>query len=68
MVLVLSNSTAEGKVWLEWEQAALKVKAISSAVEGGRIRLQVQEDIHTEGHLFLAHANVKEIVCYNGTR
>ena len=52
MVLIPKNSAAEGKVWLEWEQAAFKVKAIPSAVEGGRIGLQVQEDIHKGGCLF----------------
>ena len=44
------------------------MKAIPSAVEEGRIGLQVLENIHKGGNLFLAHAHVREILCHNGTR
>ena len=49
LCLSLRISTAEGQPWLEWEQRVFKCKVIHSAVEGGRLGLQVEEDIRKGG-------------------
>jgi len=45
-------SCAEGKAWLDWEQVAFKCKPITSAVEGGRVGIQVMEDVLKGGNLW----------------
>ena len=61
--LIPKNSITEGKVSLEWEQA-LKVKAIPSAVEGGRVGLQVMKDIRKGGNIFGACTSKTKCVLY----
>jgi len=46
-------SCAEGRAWLEWEQLAFKCKPIRSAVEGGRVGLEVMEDVLKGGIFWL---------------
>ena len=48
----LHFSCAEGKAWLDWEQVAFKCKPITSAVEGGRVGIQVTEDVLKGGNLW----------------
>ena len=45
-------SCAEGKAWLDWKQVAFKCKPITSAVEGGRVGIQVTEDVLNGGNLW----------------
>ena len=43
------RSAAAGKAWLEWEQRAFKCRPMTSAIEGGRLGLQVLENIPKGG-------------------